>query len=819
MLKIQRSTILTGALALLSLASSHAAPTYPNPSNVGIYSDTNGNVVGTKKITYRQGLAVTNAPVAANDAVRLVDLQGATNSLSGLQSQINGATNRIQNLEDRSNTWNTAATVAADATNRVSKLEGGTNQWNAALTNAYGITGVVASVANNAVTIQIDPSSVLYELFNRNGGSLTNINATFTGILPISQGGTGTNTTLLPGTWTNTGDFEVLGGFRVELNAWFDNDVRVGNVLKGNGGFLTNFPDINNGPSVGEITGYETIRADRANAVITGYSNVVGSSGGVITNFQLIFLDLHLIGGDGDAGMISNFHALKIGSSSTSSLIDMGQAGGSIRYVQSVIGTNGLQITGLERLLGSDTGCTITNVDLIYGKAAGGAVISGFDGAFRILTATSNLTVQGIRYPISDGTSNQVVVTDGAGHLSFVAQSSSGGNAWLNSNQTFTGVNTFNGVVTNTANVVHNGANLTITNGLLNLDGAAPAGLITRTGASVWFDGGTSNLFIGPTIRGNTNTVAKQQLVLGINNVPWKTNGNDLIAHGVDNFLLVTNISGLTVIGNRNAPTHKVNGSANVIIIGNDNLPNNVTGSIDGSIFMGRFTASGSGTHANSSIVGDLACNGGGNCSQDQSTFLGTRAGDGNSASIVFDQCAGFGRDTQRQITPGVTHTNVRCTSWGPFCLTNAHTLILSNAHGIGVNAQVSGDNQMALGGIGTDAVKVMIATNAPAAQLTVHGDTRLGQIGTTFSNIISATASLDFGTIGASSTSNLLITVTGTKPGDAVAPGWPTNLVPEIQWVMIATNDAVVVSGHNDNTVSGVATTPGTYRATIIGY
>jgi len=46
-------------------------------------------------------------------------------------------------------------------------------------------------------------------------------------------------------------------------------------------------------------------------------------------------------------------------------------------------------------------------------------IISGSDAELNILNVTTALTASGLAYPLTDGTANQVIVTDGSGNLSF----------------------------------------------------------------------------------------------------------------------------------------------------------------------------------------------------------------------------------------------------------------------------------------------------------------------------------------------------------------------------------------------------------------
>ena len=78
--------------------------------------------------------------------------------------------------------------------------------------------------------------------------------------------------------------------------------------------------------------------------------------------------------------------------------------------------------------LTADTSLTAATADIDGGTIDDTAIgaTTASTGAFTTLSADTSLTAAGLSYPASDGTADQVLVTDGAGNLSF-ADASSGG--------------------------------------------------------------------------------------------------------------------------------------------------------------------------------------------------------------------------------------------------------------------------------------------------------------------------------------------------------------------------------------------------------
>jgi hypothetical protein len=101
---------------------------------------------------------------------------------------------------------------------------------------------------------------------------------------------------------------------------------------------------------------------------------------------------------------------------------------------------------------------------------------------------------------------------------------------------------------------------------------------------------------------------------------------------------------------------------------------------------------------------------------------------------------------------------------------------------------------------------------------LTTSGTLRVGG-GTVVASILSATATLDFPSIGSNDTETLTMTVTGAVAGDSVFLGVPAGLDPGLIFcASVTAADTVTVRMHNS---SGGSVDPasGTFRATVIRF
>jgi hypothetical protein len=92
----------------------------------------------------------------------------------------------------------------------------------------------------------------------------------------------------------------------------------------------------------------------------------------------------------------------------------------------------------------------------------------------------------GLKYPIADGTANQVIKTDGAGNLAFVTPASG---VSLSANNTWTGTQTFAGTSSVLASVLNNSAEIatvsaTAATGTINYDVTTQSVLYYTTNAS-----------------------------------------------------------------------------------------------------------------------------------------------------------------------------------------------------------------------------------------------------------------------------------------------------------------------------------------------
>jgi hypothetical protein len=100
-------------------------------------------------------------------------------------------------------------------------------------------------------------------------------------------------------------------------------------------------------------------------------------------------------------------------------------------------------------------------------------------------------------------------------------------------------------------------------------------------------------------------------------------------------------------------------------------------------------------------------------------------------------------------------------------------------------------------------------------------GGVQIGSNGTAITNILSATASLDFGSIAANEFADLTITVTGAAVGDTVALGVPHgSTITDVNfsgWVSAA--NTITVRATNNSSTTARDPASGTFRATVIRF
>jgi hypothetical protein len=147
----------------------------------------------------------------------------------------------------------------------------------------------------------------------------------------------------------------------------------------------------------------------------------------------------------------------------------------------------------------------------------------------------------------------------------------------------------------------------------------------------------------------------------------------------------------------------------------------------------------------------------------------------------------------------------------------------------VGMLAQASAANKVALVARGTnsqtanpfevrDISNTVVVSASVTGNLTASGTLRVGG-GTVVANILSATATLDFPSIGSNGTETLTITVTGAVAGDSVFLGCPAGLDAGLIFcASVTAADTVTVRMHNS---SGGSIDPasGTFRATVIRF
>jgi hypothetical protein len=136
-----------------------------------------------------------------------------------------------------------------------------------------------------------------------------------------------------------------------------------------------------------------------------------------------------------------------------------------------------------------------------------------------------------------------------------------------------------------------------------------------------------------------------------------------------------------------------------------------------------------------------------------------------------------------------------------------------SDATGTDTQISRSSAGVLRIGTTSANALGSLLLTN-----LTASGTLQVGG-GTVVVNILSATATLDFGSIGSNATETLTITVTGAVAGDSVFLGCPAGLDAGLVFcASVTAADTVTVRMHN-STGGAVDPASATFRATVIRF
>jgi hypothetical protein len=151
----------------------------------------------------------------------------------------------------------------------------------------------------------------------------------------------------------------------------------------------------------------------------------------------------------------------------------------------------------------------------------------------------------------------------------------------------------------------------------------------------------------------------------------------------------------------------------------------------------------------------------------------------------------------------------------------NEFTLCEGTILGFSTSRSVAPDTRIVRSSAGVLQVGTTANNTAGSVELTnltASGTLRVGG-GTVVANILSATATLDFPSIGSNGTETLTITVTGAVAGDSVFLGCPAGLDAGLVFcASVTAADTVTVRMHNS---SGGSVDPasGTFRATVIRF
>lgn len=311
-----------------------------------------------------------------------------------------------------------------------------------------------------------------------------------------------------------------------------------------------------------------------------------------------------------------------------------------------------------------------------------------------------------------------------------------------------------------------------------------------------------------------------KQLVVESNGV-LNVYGSLIMLHGGTNFISTFGSDQKNVaMGNESGPTsnpgtyseNSLYGYKSGFTIANNSSFNTLIGSLIGSInafvaskntIIGESAGQSLGTAAENTVGGYGALANGVNINNN--TAWGSQALNGKSGgnpSAAFGYFAGVnestgGHNTYLGFSADGLNTGTNMISLGSFANPRNH------------NTGVIGrtDVNMLIG----------IMTNAAAANLHVNGTFLLGTNGTIHSNMKSANAVLDFGTVPPGAISNLTIACTGATTNMSVIPGWPTTLPGLCCTRMWASQDVFYVQISNPQAVANVVTTPATYTGTYV--
>lgn len=142
--------------------------------------------------------------------------------------------------------------------------------------------------------------------------------------------------------------------------------------------------------------------------------------------------------------------------------------------------------------------------------------------------------------------------------------------------------------------------------------------------------------------------------------------------------------------------------------------------------------------------------------------------------------------------------------------------------HNGGDGAQIAYSTLSGLPTLGTAAALNVPASGDAAVGEVVKGDdTRLtdARTPTTHSHWLTATATLDFGSVSAASSADLTITVTGAAVGDAVVLGVPNGSVTAntVFFGWVSATNTVTIRCTNNDAASAADPASGTFRATVL--
>jgi hypothetical protein len=355
----------------------------------------NVNSVGTNIADVNTVASISgNIATVIGNSANITTVAGANANITAIANQIS-PTNNISTVAGAVGNIGTVATNIANV-NTVGSAIANVNTVASANAN---ITSV-ASNANNISTVATNVANV-----NLVGGSIGNLNTVATNIANVNTvASNNANISTVAGISGNINSVANISNSITTVASNVNNITTIANDIQK---VITTANDLNE--AVSEI---DTVANAIANVDLVG-NNIanVNLVGGSIANVNTVGSNI---------GTVNDFHArYRVVSSDPATSLDAGDLAfnTSVNVLKYYDGTNWQSIVagGLSDVVQDGSPQLGGNLDV-----NGFNITSASNGNVTILpNGTGKVSIDGIFYPTADGTANQVIITDGAGNLSF----------------------------------------------------------------------------------------------------------------------------------------------------------------------------------------------------------------------------------------------------------------------------------------------------------------------------------------------------------------------------------------------------------------